>query len=86
MHQTVTLTCVVLLPARCMLAGYDLNVADYDGRTALHVAASVGAFDCVRFLLEVARVTPEPRDRWGHTPRSEAELFGHTRIGDYLDR
>ncbi|VDL91750.1 unnamed protein product [Schistocephalus solidus] len=62
---------------RCMLAGYDLNMADYDGRTGLHVAASVGAFESVRFFLEVARVNPEPKDRWGHSPQSEAKLFGH---------
>ena len=37
---------------RHKLSGMDITLADYDGRTALHLAAAEGHWDCVRFLLE----------------------------------
>ena len=40
-----------------------LSLADYDGRTALHLAAAEGHLDCVQFLLQVG-VPPTLRDRY----------------------
>ena len=61
-----------------------MDSTDYDGRTALHVAAAEGHFEIVKFLLELGRVNPEPQDRWGFTPYQEAVRFGHTTVSDYM--
>ena len=36
--------------------GVNMNLGDYDGRTALHLAAAEGHIRCVRFLLDVCKV------------------------------
>jgi len=66
--------------------GYDMSAKDYDGRTALHLAACEGHFDCVRFLVEKCSVEPSPRDRWGQTPLDEARNFGHNAVAQYLEQ
>lgn len=58
--------------------------SDYDGRTALHLAAAEGHFDCVQFLLEHCNVPHNAKDRWGNTPFDEAETFGHEKVADYI--
>ncbi|KAK6044364.1 ankyrin repeat protein [Cooperia oncophora] len=57
------------------LQGANMNVADYDGRTALHIAASEGHEKLVKFFLGVAKVNPCLKDRWGRTPVEDARLF-----------
>lgn len=43
--------------------GYNMAIADYDRRTALHIAASEGNVHVVRFLLEKCNVDPDVKDR-----------------------
>ena len=48
----------------------DFDVGDYDGRTALHLAAAENQVDAVAWL--VGHVNNlSPRDRWGQTPAEE---------------
>ena len=49
--------------SRYWLRDIDLNVGDYDGRTALHLAAAEGHEDICKFLIETCKVNPLPQDR-----------------------
>jgi lysophospholipase len=65
------------------IEGVNLNLADYDKRQALHLAACEGKLELVRYLVENGGVV-NVKDRWGHTPYSEALLAGHTDVAQYL--
>jgi len=56
---------------RLVAHGHDLNAADYDGRTPLHLACAEGHEDTVRYLLN-QKVNATPQDRWGNTPLADA--------------
>lgn len=46
------------------MQGVDLSACDYDRRTPLHVAASEGDLNMVKFLVNVAKVDVDARDRY----------------------
>ena len=52
--------------------GVDFNVTDYDKRTPLHVAVCETHIELVKYLLQVVKVNKHIQDRWGHTPKDEA--------------
>lgn len=61
-----------------------LESADYDGRTALHLATAEGHHDMVKYLIENG-CDPNPKDRWGNTPYHEAiKLKDGDEIGKLL--
>ena len=63
--------------------GIDLNSADYDGRTALHLAASEGQQEVVDYLIQ-RNVKGDLKDRWGGTPIKDAKRGKHTGIINVL--
>lgn len=53
-------------------AGADVNATNFDGRTALHVAASRGHIQCLEVLLSTYRVNFRLKDDFGETAYSTA--------------
>lgn len=51
---------------RYFLSGADINAVDYDGRSALHVAASEGNLVVIRFLLENTGAKCTLKDRYNY--------------------
>ena len=69
---------------RLLVRGSDLNAADYDKRTPLHLAASEGQEDIVQFFIEEG-IDLNPRDRWGGTPLDDAQRHGHSQVAQLLE-
>ncbi|XP_014256097.1 glutaminase kidney isoform, mitochondrial-like isoform X2 [Cimex lectularius] len=70
---------------RHRLSAMDMSLSDYDGRTAMHLAAAEGHFDCVRFLRE-CNAPMDVKDRWGNSPMDEAKTFGRNDIVEFLNQ
>ena len=62
-HSKLSQTDKILDPSSAYQQGVDMNLGDYDGRTALHLAAAEGHLRCVRFLLEECKVKHDCKDR-----------------------
>jgi ankyrin repeat protein/tRNA A-37 threonylcarbamoyl transferase component Bud32 len=62
----------------------NVNSADYDARTALHVACSEGNLEVVQYLVDERKALINQRDRWGHTPLDDALRGQYQDVADYL--
>lgn len=63
--------------------GADVHYADYDSRTALHIACAEGHIHVVNELLK-AGANPNARDRWGGTACVDAKRNGHDGVAARL--
>ena len=70
---------------RFALMGMDMNYPDYDGRTALHVAAAEGHTAVVSFLLYKCGCSPFSKDRWGFLPIDDAKRFLRHEVVEILE-
>lgn len=65
--------------------GYDVNSVNFDSRTPLHLACSLGDMDMVRILVEDYRVHLDPVDHAGGTPLDDAVDNQHEEIIQFLE-
>lgn len=65
---------------RIALSAVNMELTDYDIRTALHVTSAEGHLDAVKFLTDTCKVNPNAKDRWGNTPLDDAMQFGHNAV------
>ena len=70
---------------RMVADGYNLDEADYDGRTCIHLAASEGRTEIIKFLIG-KKVNLSPKDRWGGTPLDDAKRHGHIEVQVLLEK
>jgi glutaminase len=69
---------------RLIASGADINGADCDGRTALHVAASEGQAVSVQYSLQNGGKR-DAKDRWGNTPIDDAQRSGHLAVAEIFE-
>jgi ankyrin repeat protein len=62
----------------------NINEAGSDGRSALHIAATCGRVDAVRFLIRRGDVLPNLADAYGHTPLHLAAIYGQASVAEAL--
>ena len=60
-------------------AGFDVNGADHDGNTLLHLAADSGSVSLVKVLL-ARGATPNVINKWNLTPAALATIKGHGKV------
>ena len=70
---------------RLEASGVALDEGDYDARTGIHLAASEGHEEVVRYFIE-RRVDINPKDRWGGTPLADAMRGNHTAVIELLEK
>jgi|GEM_PF-29434 len=68
---------------RLVAQGVSLDLADYDRRTAIHLAAAEGHIEVVRYLIAHG-VPVAPLDRWGCAPLDDAVRHGRSAVVDLL--
>jgi ankyrin repeat protein len=73
----------ILLLRSLLHAGIQVNAADYDKRTAVHIAAAEGNTAALKLLVEHdADLTA--KDRWNNTVDDEAKREGAAKVLNYL--
>ena len=70
-------------------AGTDIFAGDYDLRTAMHLAATEGQANALKFLIQHAEkvnnaAAINAKDRWGGTPLGDAIAYKHDECAEIL--
>jgi glutaminase len=73
----------IILMQRLNIMGWSVNAYDYDGRTALGVAASQGNFEGVKYLVSHG-ANPFHKDFRGNSAFDDAKRENHREILEYL--
>eukprot|EP00804_Cyclotella_cryptica_P018850 CCRYP_018298-RA/>CCRYP_018298-RA protein AED:0.12 eAED:0.12 QI:0/0/0/1/1/1/2/0/167 len=81
--QAASVLCQAAL-MRLLKAGININAADYNKRTASHIAAAEGNVAAIRILAERG-ADLSAADRWGNTVRDEAARCNSHRLIEFLD-
>ncbi len=72
---------------RLYLKGYSLSQGDYDQSTPLHLAASNGHVNVVKYLSTVLMLQDMmPKDRWDNTPYDDAKREGKVEVLQFLEQ
>lgn len=74
----------ILLMQRLNIMGWTVNAYDYDGRTALGVAASQGNIEAVKYLVAHG-ANPFHKDFRNNNAFDDAKRENHREILDYLE-
>jgi len=69
-----------LVEAKC-----DINLGDYDGRTALHLAAASGDVEVVRYLIRLRGANINQRDRFNNRAIDDAIRHNQTEVANLLN-
>eukprot|EP00746_Dinoflagellata_sp_MGD_P149427 gnl/MRDRNA2_/MRDRNA2_81454_c1_seq2.p1 gnl/MRDRNA2_/MRDRNA2_81454_c1~~gnl/MRDRNA2_/MRDRNA2_81454_c1_seq2.p1 ORF type:complete len:459 (+),score=77.19 gnl/MRDRNA2_/MRDRNA2_81454_c1_seq2:110-1378(+) len=64
--------------------GFNLDNADYDYRSAAHIAACNNQFEVLEYLVKIG-VNMHAKDRWNLTPQDDAQRCGHLPAVSLLD-
>ena len=70
---------------RLVAKGINLDDADYDGRTCIHLAASEGHSHIIKYLIG-KKVQLSPKDRFGGTPLDDAKRHGFSEVETLLEK
>jgi ethanolamine permease len=68
-----------------LAAGIPATLADYDRRTALHLACAEGALEVAELLVK-AGANINARDRFGYAPLDDAIRHGHVSTAAFMER
>ncbi|XP_073975767.1 glutaminase liver isoform, mitochondrial-like isoform X2 [Rhodnius prolixus] len=71
--------------AHLLNSGYQICQKDFSQRTILHVAASIGHLDVVKYLITICPNLIEYKDCMGKTAKDDAVLFCHKAVCHLLD-
>ena len=67
------------------ILGWKVNAYDYDGRTALAIAASEGHLDCVKYLVSHG-ANPSHRDIRNNDALGDAKRHNHEDVIEFLEK